>query len=451
MRRVAATLERRAVGIGVNAIRTPLAWTLLCMTGVGCSGRPASESPSAGAPRVAKQIPSLDDQAIEIVNPPPARDGNEDSHPAGLDAATAEIADPPASPAVSQPRAPESPPAALRERLPSPLAVDLRRAAAAGIRYVDGPHLRLFTDLPPSPAVDALPSVFAAAVPLWAEYFGIAPSQWSEWRVQGFLVDDRERFASLGLAPKDNPNFRDGYAHADEFWMVDQPSDYYRRHLMLHEGTHCFMYSFLGACGPGWYMEGNAEFLGTHDWSDGALRLGVMPPGRKATPMWGRIKLVRDAFAERGVMPIEAVLSFDNRRALTTEQYAWAWNLVTLLDQHPRYQAAFRQLQRQTKSPQFNELLFERLADQWSDLRVDWRAQTASLDYGYDVKRMAIEHLQVERVGPLGAEASIDASRGWQSTGMLLEAGREYRLLASGRYQVADDGQPWISEANGVT
>ena len=49
-----------------------------------------------------------------------------------------------------------------------------------------------------------------------------------------------------------------------EFWLFDQPTDYYVRHLLLHEGTHVFMVSFLGGCGPGWYMEGTAELLGTH-------------------------------------------------------------------------------------------------------------------------------------------------------------------------------------------
>ena len=49
-----------------------------------------------------------------------------------------------------------------------------------------------------------------------------------------------------------------------ELWLRDQPTPYYRRHLLLHEGTHVFMASFLGGCGPGWYMEGIAELFGTH-------------------------------------------------------------------------------------------------------------------------------------------------------------------------------------------
>ena len=47
-----------------------------------------------------------------------------------------------------------------------------------------------------------------------------------------------------------------------ELWLHDQPTAYYRRHLLLHEGTHVFMASFLGGCGPGWYMEGTAELFG---------------------------------------------------------------------------------------------------------------------------------------------------------------------------------------------
>ena len=68
-----------------------------------------------------------------------------------------------------------------------------------------------------------------------------------------------------------------------EFWLYDQPTAYYRRHLMLHEGTHVFMVSFLGGCGPGWYMEGTAELFGTHrlDEQSGQLTLRIMPRSRE--------------------------------------------------------------------------------------------------------------------------------------------------------------------------
>ena len=37
-----------------------------------------------------------------------------------------------------------------------------------------------------------------------------------------------------------------GVTLGSDMWLHDQPTDYYRRHLLLHEGTHAFMIAFLG-------------------------------------------------------------------------------------------------------------------------------------------------------------------------------------------------------------
>ena len=50
-------------------------------------------------------------------------------------------------------------------------SLDEERVAAAGLRKLEGNHLTLYTDLPPSPEVDELPHVFDEAVPLWRIYF----------------------------------------------------------------------------------------------------------------------------------------------------------------------------------------------------------------------------------------------------------------------------------------
>ena len=46
---------------------------------------------------------------------------------------------------------------------------------------------------------------------------------------------------------------------------------------------------------------------------------------------------------------------------------------------------------------------------------------------------------------------NVQADRGWQNTGIQLEAGKTYTLTASGQYQVADEPKPWISEPGGVS
>ncbi|MBA4107066.1 MAG: hypothetical protein C0485_15070 [Pirellula sp.] len=339
-------------------------------------------------------------------------------------------------------------PLAHAANAPPPREVDAKRAAAAGIRELTGQHIRLFTDLPSSPAVDELPAVFDAAIPLWAKYFDLDENS-IHGQFLGFLISDREKFASLGLLPEENRDFVNGYARNREFWLVEQPSDYYRRHLMLHEGTHAFMQTQLGGAGPGWYMEGMAELLGTHRWQDGKLTVGVMPASKEATPMWGRIKVIRDAMKAGKPWPIEAVLEVDNRRQLDTEHYAWTWALTALLDGTPAFREEFRSLKQHVADPAFNEKFKETYGPKWRLLNQQWTAFVAQLDYGYDLERMAIA-LQ-PAVKRSETEVSIAADRGWQATGWKLEAGQSYRITAQGQFQIAYDGKPWPCEPNGVT
>jgi hypothetical protein len=331
---------------------------------------------------------------------------------------------------------------------PPPREVDVQRAAAAGIRELPGRHVRIFTDLPSSPAVDQLPTVFDAAIPLWAKYFGLADNS-VRGKFVGFLVSDREKFAALGLLPEENRDFVNGYARNREFWLVEQPSDYYRRHLLLHEGTHAFMQTQFGGAGPGWYMEGMAELLGTHRWQHGELSLGVMPASKEDVPMWGRVKIIRDAVKAGKPWPIEAVLEVDNRRQLDTEHYAWTWALAAMFDGTPAFQEEFRALKQHVADPDFNEKFKAALGGKWGLVNQQWAAFVAQLDYGYDVERMAIALQPAAKRS--ASEVSIAANRGWQATGWKLDAGKTYRIIARGQFQIANDSEPWPCEPNGVT
>jgi hypothetical protein len=326
--------------------------------------------------------------------------------------------------------------------------VDAQRAAAAGIRELTGQHIRLFTDLPSSPAVDELPAVFDAAIPLWAKYFELDERS-VRGKFVGFLISDREKFAALGLLPEENRDFANGYNRNYEFWLVEQPSDYYRRHLLLHEGTHAFMQTQLGGAGAGWYMEGMAELLGTHRWQDGKLELGVMPASKDDVPMWGRVKIIRDAAKAGKPWPIAAVLEVDNRRQLDTEHYAWTWALAAMLDGTPAFREEFRSLKGGVTDPAFNDKFRAGYGAKWGLLNQQWAAFVAQLDYGYDFERMAIALQPAAKRG--ATEVSIAADRGWQATGWKLEAGKSYRITATGQFQIANDGEPWPCEPNGVT
>jgi len=345
-------------------------------------------------------------------------------------------------------------------RVSTPKPVDHARARRAGIRKLVGQHLILVTDLPSDAEVDRLPEVFDQAVPQWAKYFGLDQNRTHDWQAQAYLIKDRERFDAMGLMPAGHDAFVHGISLGWELWLYDQPTPYYRRHLLLHEGTHVFMATLLGGCGPGWYMEGMAELLATHrlDEQTGRLTLRTMPRTRQEVPMLGRIKLIADAREAERALGLPAVLEIDNRRQLGNESYAWSWAAARFLDSHPRYRERFRRLPEHVLDPNFNQIVRRTYAADWKELLAEWQAYASTLEHGYDFERMAIDF---ERGTPIEPNAgrqrvTIAADRGWQSSRVWLDAGRSYRVTASGRYQIAaeeSDGvqRPWPSEPGGVT
>lgn len=342
-----------------------------------------------------------------------------------------------------------------------PREIDKARLARQGFRVRDGKHVTLVTDLPVGEGVDDLPMVVDAAVPLLAQRFYLPAQGVRDWHVLAMVVGDRDKFAAAGLMPHLHDDFPDGLSMGYEVWVADQPSDYYRRHLLLHELVHSFMATQLGGSGPGWYMEGIAELLGTHHWDRRTkkLSLGVMPVSRDSTPMWGRTKLVREAVADNRMLPIAAVVQIDNRQALGVESYAWVWALHKFLDAHPRYRDRYRQLQQHTLDPHFNARFRRAFADDWSDLDTEWRLFTATLTYGHDIEREAIDW-PMAAAEPVFAQSPstparvrVAANRGWQATRLRLKAGERYELKAGGRFVIGaePDGTPWVCEAGGVT
>ncbi|MBN2024218.1 MAG: hypothetical protein JW809_15655 [Pirellulales bacterium] len=332
-----------------------------------------------------------------------------------------------------------------------PMRVDDARAAAAGLRKVEGRRLTLYTDLPSSPEIDSLPAAFDQAFAQWCALFGVAPAEHADWRVLGFLMGQKTKFQQAGALPADLPPFQHAYARNREFWLYEQPSDYYRRHLVLHEGTHCFMNTLLGACGPPWYMEGVAELLATHRWQDGRLQLNYFPKDRNEVPMLGRIKIVQEGFAAGRAMSLRGVLNYGPRAHLRTEPYAWCWALCAILDRHPRYRDRFHRLHAHVLESDFTDRFLQSLGDDREHLAEEWQVFVAGMEYGYDVARSAIDFAPGRPLPPEGTKIEVAADRGWQNSGVRLEADRTYRLRAAGRYQVALGAKPWPCEPGGVT
>jgi hypothetical protein len=335
--------------------------------------------------------------------------------------------------------------------------IDEAKAAAAGIRKVEGKHITIYTDVPDEgkigEEVRELTKVFDAAVPLYADYFQIDRAKIAGWKVVGYLIQDKERFQGAGLFPSFLPPFLNGYTHGSQFWWYEQPSDYYRRHLMIHEGVHAFMFRWLGGAGPPWYTEGMAELLGTHRWQDGKLELAYMPPTKEEVPYWGRVKIVKDQFAADHGLQLTDIMRFNAQAHVRNEAYGWCWAAAHFLDAHPLTHEAFRDLQNDVtnRSDDFSSRFVEKLKADWPTIVEDWQLFVVNIEYGYDVTRAAVLRKELQELPPAGASTMIAVDRGWQSTGFAVEAGTTYQIEASGQFKIGGGDKPWLCEPNGIT
>ena len=314
-------------------------------------------------------------------------------------------------------------------------------------RRMRSEHLSLVTDLPEDAEVDALPALFDQAFSQWCVYFGIDSREHRDWRVQTWLMKSRDQFGTAA----DLPAFASGYSRGSEIWLLEQPSAYYRRHLLLHEGTHVFMDTLAGGKGPPWLAEGLAELLATHTLEHGRLTLNTFPRSRDAVPKWGRIEMIQTAYNDQRAMSLPQIFAYDARASLENRSYAWCWAAVVFFDHQAKYQSRFRQLARHAGEVDFPQKFNDGFAGDWAAINNQWQLFIANLDYGYDFERNAVQFSQGKPLSAEGAKVEIAADRSWQSSGVRVEAGKKYRLRARGRYQVAHDPRPWWCEPDGVT
>jgi len=329
---------------------------------------------------------------------------------------------------------------------------------AAEIRRYESKRLILHSDIDPAIA-RTLPPLLDQAWLAWEGYYGRPPGDTPDtpFRITGHVMADPDAFARAGLLPAPIERFlkgtHPGKHQGRQFWMKDQTSEYYRRHLMVHEATHCFMASGGDIRLPVWYLEGTAELFATHRLDPATRRasFAVMPSDEQQFPGWGRIGMLRRD-VKRGRLP-----GFDRLAGLwklqheRIETYAWSWAFTKFLDTHPRYQKRFRGLGDHLHDGRFTAELRRVFRDDWSRLNFEWRLAARHLVAGYDFERTVIQFHPAVPLPAKGSRTVVAADRGWQSTGIQLKAGRSYQLTAKGRFTLADKPKPWISEPDGIS
>ncbi len=330
-----------------------------------------------------------------------------------------------------------------------------RYLAQIGIFKYESVRLKLYSDIDPKNA-KTLPLLMDQAYDAWVEYFGPLPPnrERTEYQLTGYIIANKTLFKRAGLLPHDLPQFLHGRHRGAEFWMNDQAHDYYRRHLMIHEGTHCFMTTMSSMGAPIWYMEGIAELFGGH-WFDktGKAHFRVMPHNVPDFAGFGRIIIIQQEVKARGYRTLQQVTSLRLKDSLRIESYAWSWALCKFLDTHPRYRDRFRELGRCTTDSKFKAAFRKLFNPELPRIWTEWPVFATNLVHGYDFERSAIDFREGMRLGDRGVANRIEivADRSWQSSGIRVEKGCAYEVTASGQFTVAQKPIPWISKPNGIT
>ncbi|HEY4261337.1 MAG TPA: hypothetical protein VGM98_14315 [Schlesneria sp.] len=332
---------------------------------------------------------------------------------------------------------------------------DDQRLAEVGIRCFESKRLKLYTDIDPQIAA-TLPTVIDRAYEALEKYFGALPPDRArtEFQMTGYLIGDDALFREAGLIPGDLPRFEHGRHRRNEFWMREQQYDYYRRHLLIHEATHCFMTTMPDVDAPVWYMEGMAECFGTHRIAqDGTIEFRVMPISPEEFAGSGRITVIRNDYASGEAKSVTEILGLRPEEFLKTDQYAWSWGLCTFLDTHPRYQERFRKLGEHLQQNAFPAEFHRSFSPDARDLATEWTLFAQNLQYGYDATRAAIDFQPGAELtaSHLQSEVEIKADRGWQSSTVRMREGDKYMISATGRFELAQEPKPWISEPSGIS
>jgi hypothetical protein len=332
---------------------------------------------------------------------------------------------------------------------------DDARLKALGIQSYESTHLKLYTDVPAERVKSILPAVDAAYDAL-TEYFGPLPPtpEKTEFQVTGYLMADKELFRRTGLLPEDLPPFLNGRHRELEFWINEQETDYYRRHLAIHEFTHCFMFSFPRVRIPAWYQEGMAELFGTHEIdSQGHYRFRVMPDRPERFEGLGRIPMVRGEITQKRWKSLTDIGQLKGEDFLDNAAYGWAWAVCKLLDTHPRFARPFHDVGRQMTFGGFEPAMQRLWVLDEDGLQTEWALFSHHLQYGYDIVRASID-FQVGRSLTLEEPQhalDVSAGRGWQPSGVVVGKGQRYEITATGEVTLGTDPKPWVSQPQGLS
>lgn len=318
----------------------------------------------------------------------------------------------------------------------------------------DGQYIHLTTDIASTEEAEILVASFDAAIPQWAEFWNLDKESLTDFKVEACVIRNKANFNQSGLIPATVPNFPFGYAIGNQVWVLAQQSEYYTRHLLLHEGIHSLAYHLFKGAGPTWFQEGTAELLATHHGAGRDIKINRIPLSREDAPYWGRFKRMGQSTESGEVPSFNAVLGYQPNLTGDVATYSWSWAACMILSSYPEYRSAFITAAErgQETGPVFNRELQSSLGKQWPILAARWRIACHDLDYGFDWQR---EQVKLSAKDPLwngdDLQIQVRPDQGWQSCGVRIPRGAKLRISAEGKITLADQPKAWISQPQGIT
>jgi hypothetical protein len=343
-------------------------------------------------------------------------------------------------------------------------ALDRSRLESCGLRVLESKHLILITDAPLAEVQDLPPLADALFVELERQLGSLKPDRSGrDFQLTGYVIGAKERFEEANVLPPESVVIRHGRHIGYQFWMNNQTSPYYRRHLLLHEFIHCFMMCEHGMADipPLWYSEGIAEYFATHELSEdiSSTRFGILPTTLDGFEGWGRVTEIRKNMKEltdnpdawQSLMSLERVRHPKDLNFASDLQYSQAWALVWLLRNHPELKPHFLSMSQTRTRGEFRDAEDAVPAEVWQKIAVLWPLFLASLTEGFEVEH-SFPPLNAKASKPsVSGKVELQSGKEWQPTGVQIKRGTSVQLDCSGRYTVHDKPRPWVSEPQGIT
>jgi len=258
-------------------------------------------------------------------------------------------------------------------------------------------------------------------------YFGTAPGG----LIECFVVRDLSQWPSGALDPGGARKIANGEGVTMSSSLGRQRRSIVyscdKHEVVQHEAIHAYCFLTFGSTGPTWYSEGVAE-LGAY-WKADKLEVDISP---------GVIGYLKNAPPKE----LLAIVAAGQITGDSWQAYAWRWALCNLLVNNPNYSGRFKALglgmMTETPGASF-EAVYGPVA---KEISFEYEQFVEHLDNGYRADLCAWDWRT--KVTPIKADKRVKtevlAARGWQATGVAIEAGVSYDAIAVGKWKLQTKG-----------